>query len=112
MNTGGYAPDFKEFCSLAKQGNLIPVYREILADFETPVSALAKIDEGVCAFLLESVQGGEQWARYSFLGSGSPVLIHGHEREVVLTEGRRRRRIPVQTEIGRASCRERVYVLV
>jgi len=99
MNTGGYTPDFKEFCALAKQGNLIPVSREVLADFETPVSALAKIDRGACAYLLESVEGGEKWARYSFLGSGSPTLIHGNDREVIVSSGRRRRRIPVKTDL-------------
>ena len=51
-----------------RQGNLVPVYREILADLETPVSAFLKIDDGGDAFLLESVEGGEKWARYSFLG--------------------------------------------
>jgi len=99
MSTGGYTPDFKEFCALAKQGNLIPVYREVLADFETPVSALAKIDRGACAYLLESVEGGEKWARYSFLGSGSPTLIHGNDREVIVSSGRRRQRIPVKTDL-------------
>jgi len=99
MNTGGYTPDFKEFCALAKQGNLIPVSREVLADFETPVSALAKIDRGSCAYLLESVEGGDTWARYSFLGSGSPTLIHGNDREVIVSSGRRRRRIPVKTDL-------------
>jgi len=99
MNTGGYTPDFKEFCALAKQGNLIPVSREVLADFETPVSALAKIDRGSCAYLLESVEGGEKWARYSFLGSGSPTLIHGNDREVIVSSGRRHRRIPVKTDL-------------
>ena len=99
MNTGGYTPNFKEFCALAKQGNLIPVSREVLADFETPVSALAKIDRGSCAYLLESVEGGEKWARYSFLGSGSPTLIHGNDREVIVSSGRRRRRIPVKTDL-------------
>ncbi len=99
MNTGGYTPDFKEFCALAKQGNLIPVSREVLADFETPVSALAKIDRGSCAYLLESVEGGDKWARYSFLGSGSPTLIHGNDWEVIVSSGRRRRRIPVKTDL-------------
>jgi len=99
MNTGEYTPDFKEFCALAKQGNLIPVSREVLADFETPVSALAKIDRGSCAYLLESVEGGDKWARYSFLGSGSPTLIHGNDREVIVSSGRRRRRIPVKTDL-------------
>ena len=65
-----YLPSENEFCRLAQQGNLIPVYREILADMETPVSAFRKIDDGHTAFLLESIEGGEKWARYSFLGSG------------------------------------------
>src|SRR5713101_2855619 len=99
MHPGGYVPDFKEFCALAKQGNLIPVSREVLADFETPVSALAKIDRRPCAYLLESVEGGEKWARYSFLGSGSPTLIQGNDREVIVSNGRRRRRIPVKTDV-------------
>src|SRR5438093_600138 len=89
MHPGGYVPDFKEFCALATRGNLIPVCREVLADFETPVSALAKIDRGPCAYLLESVEGGEKWGRYSFLGSGEPIQLHGSDREVVLSSGRR-----------------------
>lgn len=66
-----YYPSRKEFLNLARQGNLIPVYREILADMETPVSAFCKIDDRQSAFLLESIAGGEKWARYSFLGVGS-----------------------------------------
>ena len=65
-----FLPSANEFHRLAQQGNLIPVYREILADMETPVSAFRKIDDGQSAFLLESIEGGEKWARYSFLGSG------------------------------------------
>jgi len=64
-------PSCEEFLSLARKGNLIPVYREILADMETPVSAFCKIDDRQSAFLLESIAGGEKWARYSFLGVGS-----------------------------------------
>ena len=66
-----YSPSRDEFLKLASQGNLIPVYREILADMETPVSAFCKIDDRQSAFLLESIAGGEKWARYSFLGVGS-----------------------------------------
>ena len=66
-----YSPSFEEFKNLTRQGNLIPVYREILADMETPVSAFCKIDDRQSAFLLESITGGEKWARYSFLGVGS-----------------------------------------
>ncbi|ALC17557.1 anthranilate synthase, component I [Desulfuromonas soudanensis] len=65
-----YFPSLSEFASATTHGNLIPVYREILADMETPVSAFKKIDDGHTSFLLESIEGGEKWARYSFLGSG------------------------------------------
>ncbi len=59
---------------LSKYGNLVPVYREINADLETPVSAYLKIARGNYSFLLESVEGGERLARYSFLGT-EPSLI-------------------------------------
>ncbi|MEC4669107.1 MAG: anthranilate synthase component I, partial [Nitrospirota bacterium] len=53
-----YSVSFGDFRVLASQGNLIPLYREILADLETPVSAFTKIDHGSSAYLLESVEGG------------------------------------------------------
>jgi len=62
-------PSFEEFKKLAAQGNLIPVYGEVHFDWETPISAFRKIDEGHFSFLLESAEGGEKWGRYSFLGS-------------------------------------------
>lgn len=62
-------PDFETFKSLSKQGNLIPVYREILADLETPMSTLMKLHRRTYVFLLESVEGGEKWGRYTFLGT-------------------------------------------
>ncbi|MFA4905508.1 MAG: anthranilate synthase component I [Candidatus Margulisiibacteriota bacterium] len=68
-----FYPNKEEFIKLAKQGNLIPVYREMATDMETPVSAFKKI-AGENAFLLESVEGGEKIARYSFLGS-NPTKI-------------------------------------
>jgi len=70
-----YFPSQDEFFRRARRGNLIPVYREVLADMETPVSAFCKIDDGRSAFLLESIEGGEKWARYSFLGVGSGRLF-------------------------------------
>jgi len=84
-----YFPDFETFRSLASQGNLIPVYREILADMDTPVSAFKKIDDGRFSFLLESIEGGEKWARYSFLGSSPEVIIRskGNVVETLLADG-------------------------
>jgi anthranilate synthase component I len=70
-----HQPEFDAFCALATQGNLIPVYREILADLDTPVSAFLKLDDGGDAFLLESVEGGEKWARYSFLGTAPSRVL-------------------------------------
>ncbi len=67
-------PDFKEFLKLSKKGNVIPVYREINADLDTPVSAFLKIKKAEYAFLFESVEGQEKLARYSFLGF-NPSLI-------------------------------------
>jgi anthranilate synthase component 1 len=64
-----YYPALEEVKKLAREGNLIPVYREIMADLETPVSAFMKINRGGYSFLLESVEGGERLARYSFIGT-------------------------------------------
>ena len=70
-----FTPSKAEFLELAKQGNLIPVYREIIADAETPVSAYQKLQKSGGSFLLESVEGGEHIGRYSFIGS--------HPRKVI-----------------------------
>ncbi|GKS58382.1 anthranilate synthase component I [Nitrospira sp.] len=94
MTNRRYSLSIDEFRALAGEGNLIPLYREILADYETPVSAFAKIDHGPAAFLLESVEGRENWARYSFLGSGSPLTIREDRGDIVVAEGKRRRRVP------------------
>jgi len=67
-------PRFDEFSKLAERGNLIPVYREVLADTETPVSAYMKLGRSP-SFLLESVEGGEKWARYSFIGIDPSKVI-------------------------------------
>lgn len=62
-------PDFSQFCTLAEQGNFVPVYQEWVADLETPVSAWYKVCAGQpYSFLLESVEGGEKIGRYSLLG--------------------------------------------
>ncbi|MFQ5997245.1 MAG: anthranilate synthase component I, partial [Dehalococcoidales bacterium] len=69
-----YYPTLDEVRQLKKYGNLVPVYYEMMADLETPVSAYLKIARGNYSFLLESVEGGERLARYSFIGT-EPSLI-------------------------------------
>ncbi|HEV8129368.1 MAG TPA: anthranilate synthase component I, partial [Candidatus Eisenbacteria bacterium] len=82
-------PTLEEYRALARTYNLVPVMREVLADFDTPVSAFAKLNRGDAAFLLESLEGGETWGRYSILGfrpslefraKGSVVEIRRGER--------------------------------
>ena len=79
-----YYPTLKDFREAAKSGNTIPVYRSILADMETPVSAFYKLMPDNYAFLLESVEGGENLARYSFLGSQPSVLFHSKGHQVTI----------------------------
>ena len=64
-----YYPSLEEVKKHRKEGNLMPVYREIVADLETPVSAFLKINQGGYSFLLESIEGGQRLARYSFIGT-------------------------------------------
>lgn len=80
-----YFPSLEEFKEKAKEGNLIPVYKEIMADMETPVTAFLKIDTGNYSFLLESVEGGEKWARYSFLGSNPSIVFRCKGNRVTVT---------------------------
>jgi anthranilate synthase component I len=70
-----YTPSREEFVAAAARGNLIPVYRELLADGDTPVSAYAALGGGEHSFLLESVVGGATWAAYSFVGVAPRALV-------------------------------------
>lgn len=93
-----YTPTYQEFETLAGRGNLIPVYRELPADMETPVSVYLKLQDEGPSFLLESITGGDQVARFSFIGvrpktsfvaRGQSVYISsaGHGRTVPLADG-------------------------
>src|SRR5215470_10764729 len=70
-----YTPSRAEFVAAAAQGNLIPVYRELLADGDTPVSAYAALGAGEHSFLLESGVGGATWAAYSFVGVAPRAVV-------------------------------------
>lgn len=79
-------PTFEEFEKKLDKGNLIPVWKEILADYDTPVSAFKKIETGSYSFLLESVEGGEKWGRYSFLGTEPSVIFRSKGSKIEITE--------------------------
>jgi len=74
-----YHPTLEEFRALRNQGNLVPIYREIVADLDTPVSAFLKVNRGGYSFLLESVEGGEHVAHYSFIGTEPYRVISTRE---------------------------------
>jgi anthranilate synthase component 1 len=99
-----YFPSFDEFVELARGSSLVPVYRQLVGDTLTPVSAFCKIQEGDWAFLFESVVGGERVGRYSFLGSGPFLRFQAYEKRVEIQElvhgpdGRSRLGPPVELE--------------
>jgi anthranilate synthase component 1 len=77
-------PDFTAFRQMAEQANVVPVYREILGDLETPVSAYKKLRDQGPSYLLESVEGGEKWGRFSFLGFNPSLILECRESRVTL----------------------------
>jgi len=90
-------PSLEEFVEKARMGNLIPVYQEILADMETPVSAFLKVaGQSEHAFLLESVEQGENIGRYSFLGCDPGMIFECRGNQVAITEQGEKRRIEVE----------------
>ena len=73
---------FEEFLSEAKRGNVVPVVRSVLADLQTPVGAFLHVaGSAPYSFLLESIEGGERVARYSFLGANPEMIVRGCGRE-------------------------------
>ena len=82
LRAGGVFPSREDFHGLAQLGNLVPITREILADLETPVSAFLKVHRGLYGFLLESVEHGEKWGRYSFLGTEPARVLRLRGRAV------------------------------
>jgi anthranilate synthase component 1 len=97
-----YKPSLKEFLKLTQKGNVIPVYKEINADLDTPVSAFLRIRQGDYSFLLESVEGQEKIARYSFLGTDPSLIFKskGKQIEVIdITRGKKRQFVTKATPL-------------
>ncbi len=79
-------PSLEDFCSLAKSGNTIPVYTELAADYETPVSAFQKLNDGGPCFLLESAESSDQIGRFSFIGASPRWLMRCRGREMTFEQ--------------------------
>src|SRR5215204_3399164 len=82
-----FTPTLGDFRELARRGNLVPVFAELIADAETPVSAFHKLDEGDgYAFLFESVEKHDQAGRYSFVGVNQRIVLESQGTTIRLTE--------------------------
>ena len=89
-NPAGLQPTRKEFLALAKKYTLVPVFRTLTADLETPVSAFLRAAwESPECFLLESVENGEQIGRYTFIGLNPYKRIVSRGRAITITEGKK-----------------------
>jgi anthranilate synthase component I len=100
---------FEQFEREARQGNVVPVVRAVLADLHTPLSIFLKICGATSdAFLLESVEGGERIARYSFLGVDPDIVVRGRGTQTVVTRGATEEVVPtIATEWVRDYFRSR-----
>jgi len=79
-------PSQEAFVDHARRGNLVPLVRELLADMDTPLSLFRRLDDGRTSFLFESVEGGEKWGRFSFIGSGARAVFRARGRDVEWSE--------------------------
>src|SRR5215831_12212219 len=91
-------PTLGEFVEFAKQGNVIPVFAEFIADGETPVSAFKKLDCGGYSFLFESTEKNDVSGRFSFIGVNPRVVMRCCGREVRLTEEGNERRLEISSD--------------
>ncbi len=91
-------PDFSEFCRLSREFNVVPVFREFLADMETPVSVLSRFSEDENVFLLESVEGGERVGRYSFIGVNPRGIFRVENGKAYFADSCGEREIPPEEE--------------
>jgi anthranilate synthase component I len=90
-----HLPDFASFEQLSQGMNLVPVYRRLVSDTLTPVSAYCRLEDGPNSFLFESVVGGERIGRYSFLGAGPFLQVDAFDRDVVVTRDGQTERLTV-----------------
>lgn len=79
-------PSLAEFCSLAEYGNVVPVYTELIADSETPISAFAKLRQPSGSFLFESAEHNESLGRFSFLGFDPQLVFESRGRTITIRE--------------------------
>jgi anthranilate synthase component I len=99
-------PFLENFIELAKRGNVVPVYTQFAADFETPLSAYLKLRDGRHSFLLESAESTEKAGRWSIVGSGPRRVFEARGKEITIREGGKVRSFSVEDDVLAALERE------
>ncbi len=92
-------PSFEDFAKLAAQGNVIPVYTQLAADFETPLSAYLKVRDARHSFLLESAESTDKSGRWSIIGSGPRRVIEARGKDLAIKEGSHVEHVTVEDDV-------------
>jgi anthranilate synthase component 1 len=77
-------PELEQVLKLSEEYNIIPISLEVYADMETPISIFKRVEQNKFCFLLESVEGGEKWGRYSFIGKNPFITVTGNGEKTIL----------------------------
>lgn len=99
-------PSLEVFVQLAERGNVVPVFTQLAADFETPLSAYLKLRDRRHSFLLESAESTEKGGRWSILGSGPRMVFEARDKEITVREGAKVRQFTAEDDVLAALERE------
>ena len=102
-------PSLETFAELAKQGNVVPVYTQLAADFETPLSAYLKLRDNRHSFLLESAESTEKAGRWSIVGSGPKLEFEANGKEITIRDGSKTRSFTAPDDVLGALEREMAH---
>ncbi len=106
MSHNPVEPSLAVFETFSKQGNVVPVFTQLAADFETPLSAYLKIRDAKHSFLLESAEATDKGGRWSIIGSGPKRIFSAYGKEITITEGNKIRTLTAPDDVLAALERE------
>lgn len=106
MSQNPVEPSLAVFEAFSKQGNVVPVFTQLAADFETPLSAYLKLRDAKHSFLLESAEATDKGGRWSIIGSGPKRIFSAHGKEITITEGNKSHTIQAPDDVLAALERE------
>jgi anthranilate synthase component 1 len=99
-------PSLEAFTAFSRQGNVVPVFTQLAADFETPLSAYLKVRDAKNSFLLESAEATDKGGRWSIIGSGPKRIFSATGKEITITEGNKTRTLTAPDDVLAALERE------